>query len=59
MGRVCSIISFCAEEQSRQSERVADVLSRRHLLITYVQSRVVGFETIKKTYEEDEDFREI
>lgn len=38
---------------------VADALSRRHALITTMEAKIMGFEHIKRIYEEDPDFQDI
>jgi len=37
----------------------ADVLSRRYLLLSTLELKVLGFECVKGTYIQDEDFKEI
>ena len=37
---------------------VADALSRKHMLLGMVDSKILGFELIKEYYEQDPDFRE-
>ena len=37
----------------------ADALSRRYLLLSVLESKVLGFEIVKGMYAEDEDFKEI
>ncbi|GKU97098.1 hypothetical protein SLEP1_g10278 [Rubroshorea leprosula] len=38
---------------------VANALSRRHALLTFLQMKVIGFEVIKELYEDDPDFSNI
>ena len=47
---------FVLKHKSRQLNKVADVLSRRHSLLNVMQSIVVGFEIVKSLYENDYDF---
>ena len=37
----------------------ADALSRRHLLLAVLGSKVLGFEVVKGLYAQDEDFKEL
>jgi len=37
----------------------ADALSRRHLLLVVLGSKVFGFEVVKGLYAQDEDFKEV
>ena len=38
---------------------VADALSRRHALLTHLDSRVLGFTYIQKLYEQNHEFGEV
>ena len=44
------------KHRSGKSNRVVDVLSRRHLLLTKMQIEVVGFKELMNLYPEDPNF---
>ena len=46
------------KHRSGKSNRVADALSRRHLLLTQMQIEIVGFKELTNLYPEDPDFAE-
>ena len=46
------------KHRSGKSNRVADALSRRHLLLTEMQTKVVGFKELMNLYLEDPNFVE-
>ena len=48
--------TFVLKHRSGKSNRVADALSRRHLLLTQMQIEVVGFKELTNLYLEDPDF---
>ncbi|GJY98032.1 RNA-directed DNA polymerase [Tanacetum coccineum] len=51
--------SFVIRHKVGSDNQVADALSRRHSLITTMQSRVQGFDSFRGLYCHDPDFREI
>ena len=50
--------TFGLKHRSGVSNRVVDALSRRHLLLTQMQIKVVGFKELTNLYSEDPDFAE-
>ncbi|PKU61488.1 RNA-directed DNA polymerase [Dendrobium catenatum] len=50
---------FVLKYKAGQHNTVADALSRRHLLLQVLQSKVVGFEVLKELYKNDADFQNI
>ena len=46
------------KHRNRRSNRVADALSRRQLLLTVMQVEVLGFNKLKNLYPKDLDFAE-
>ena len=42
-----------------QMNKGADALSRRYLLLSVLESKVLGFEVIKGMYSNDEDLKEL
>ena len=50
--------TFVLKHRSRRSNRVANVLSRRQLLLKIMQVKVVGFDELKNLYLKDLDFAE-
>jgi len=50
---------FVIHHKSGQLEKGADDFSRRYLLLSSLDSRVLGFELIKEMYRKDEDFKDI
>lgn len=51
--------NFVAKYKAGKTNVVADALSRKHNLLTMVDSRVLGFELIKEYYAGDPDFSTI
>ncbi|KMS95687.1 hypothetical protein BVRB_005900 [Beta vulgaris subsp. vulgaris] len=51
--------NFVAKYKAGKANIVADALSRRHLLLSMVDSKVLGFELIKEFYVLDEEMRDL
>ena len=51
--------NFTIKHKASVHNVVADALSRKHVLLTSMQVKVVGFEMVKELYEKDVDFGEI
>ncbi|GJR20752.1 RNA-directed DNA polymerase [Tanacetum coccineum] len=51
--------SFIIRHKAGSNNQVADALSRRHSLITTMQIRVQGFDSFRRLYCDDPDFKEI
>jgi hypothetical protein len=51
--------NFSSKYKDGKSNVVADALSRRYALISILETRLLGFETLKDYYKEDVDFGEI
>ena len=51
--------TFILKHRAGVENRAADVLSRRHTLLSTVSIEVVGFDKIKENYEECPDFGDI
>ena len=51
--------NFSSKYKDGRSNVVADALSRRYALISILETRLLGFETLKDYYEEDVDFGDI
>ena len=50
--------TFVLKHRSGKSNRVADALSRRQLLLIVMQVEVVGFDELKNLYPKDPEFSE-
>ena len=50
---------FVIHHKAGKLNKGADALSRRHLLLSVLASKVLGFEIVKDMYATDEDFKEI
>jgi len=50
---------FVIHHKSGQLNKGADTLSRRYLLLSALESKVLGFEIIKGLYAQDEDLKEL
>ncbi|KAI0495115.1 hypothetical protein KFK09_025262 [Dendrobium nobile] len=50
--------SFVLKHKSGPQNVVADALSRRHLLITQLQTELIGLECLKELYSTDPEFKE-
>ena len=57
MGGVYAKLYLCVQTLSGQPNRVADALSRRHLIVQENQVQVLGFEYLRYLYEVDSDFQ--
>ena len=58
MGWVFVELYICFEKRSGKSNKDADALSRRQLLLIEIQIEVVGFKELSNLYLEDPDFGE-
>jgi len=50
---------FMIHQKFGQLNKGADALSRRYLLLSVLETKVLGFEVIKEMYANDEDLKEI
>ena len=50
---------FTIKHKSSKLNQGTDALSRRHLLLFYMDACVLGFEHLKSLYASDEDFKEL
>ena len=51
--------NFSSKYKAGKRNVVADALSRKHVLLSMVDSKILGFELIKEYYEQDPEFRTI
>ena len=51
--------NFSSKYKDGKSNVVADALSRRYALISILETRLLGFETLKDYYKEDVDFADV
>lgn len=51
--------TFSLKHKAGLMNKVADVLSRRTILLVTVETEITGFETLKEQYINDEDFKEV
>ena len=51
--------TFVLKHKSGKSNRIADALSRRQILLTEIQIEVVGFKELSTLYLDDPDFGEV
>lgn len=50
---------FVLKHKSGTQNKVVDALSRRHVLLSTLQVKVIGFEVLKDLYVDDEDLRKL
>ncbi|XP_071704931.1 uncharacterized protein [Rutidosis leptorrhynchoides] len=51
--------SFVIKHKAGKHNQVADALSRRHLLLSTLHVKIMGFDTWKSLYSDDTDFKDI
>ena len=50
---------YVVNHKTGKANVVADALSRRHALLSMVETKILGFEIFKELYVDDHDFGEI
>jgi len=58
MGRIPPTFHFVIRHKPGHLNKGADALTRRYIILSILDSRVLGFEAIKSLYPNDEDFKE-
>jgi len=58
MGGVHKDISICDKHKKGKDNVIADALSRRYTMLSQLDHKIFGLETIKSLYATDLDFKE-
>src|SRR4029078_6819082 len=53
------LFSFNIQHKAGSQNKVADALSRKNMLLNALESKIIGFEMLKASYEKDADFGEV